>query len=506
MPGSDPESEVVPEDDDEDRIPCDEREVLIERRVFEQALQREFIQGCGLTTLLSPALGLRASAFLSTNDMTTLLTNIQAANSDDPFVPEDLAVADIIPRVNFLRSTNFRLRDIILSRLREETRQRVSAQLTKVPAAILIISGFAGSGKTETVATVVLLCLLSPTMDRVMVYAQSNGATSNIAARIEKLNKIAIDTYNNKGRIKPLRYALVVRGHIFQIELSRILGIVATGQRRDTPRFAFGCSVAQWTLKLVGYGPYKLDPNDSEILFSLRRDFLNLEAYAGLRRFFSHEIEWDELVDEHIAKYGDECPNIAPRRLLKEIMTHIVMNANVVCTTPHVSRDGVYFIFNRDVATASVAEEAGIMTIPQLLLGWPRFRVLVLVGDILQLGPTCLGKFDKDALGNYLHSFALHAQLSALARFIGRSFNPGNGQIYFAVIAMPSCSFRYKGNKETWKHGGVSSLSMPLDMIGESPCSSTNSSFTQAQTKQAKGAQRPQPSGNDRSVCMSLTK
>ncbi|OIW29066.1 hypothetical protein CONLIGDRAFT_645205 [Coniochaeta ligniaria NRRL 30616] len=92
-----PDSCVGTEVYDGNRIPSDEREVLIERRVFEQALQREFVQGCGLTIFLSPVLCLRASAFLSISDMTMLLTMIQAVNYDDPPAPGDGAFTDICP-------------------------------------------------------------------------------------------------------------------------------------------------------------------------------------------------------------------------------------------------------------------------------------------------------------------------------------------------------------------------------------------------------------------------
>ena len=92
------------------------------------------------------------------------------------------------------------------------------------------------------------------------------------------------------------------------------------------------------------------------------------------------------------------------------------MNADALCTTRHISRDQVYRKFNRDTAKISVVEEMGAMTIPQFLLGWPRFRPVIAVRVDLQLQPTVLSKYDKDHRQNYLNSFGPYGDISALER------------------------------------------------------------------------------------------
>jgi len=62
-------------------------------------------------------------------------------------------------------------------------------------------------------------------------------------------------------------------------------------------------------------------------------------------------------------------------------MKHIMMNADVLCTTAHTSRDDEYYVYSRDVANVNVADETRAMTMAQLVLGWPTFRPLLMGGD-----------------------------------------------------------------------------------------------------------------------------
>ncbi|KAK3936436.1 hypothetical protein QBC46DRAFT_345653 [Diplogelasinospora grovesii] len=100
--------------------------------------------------------------------------------------------------------------------------------------------------------------------------------------------------------------------------------------------------VCEWTRKIVIHGSSKLGPDDARCLFSLRDDFERIEAYAGLRRFFSDS-------DLPLEK--------KPGRLI--LMQCVVICADVLCTTPHASRDDNYWKFNRDVAKVSVADKRG---------------------------------------------------------------------------------------------------------------------------------------------------
>lgn len=46
------------------------------------------------------------------------------------------------------------------------------------------------------------------------------------------------------------------------------------------------------------------------------------------------------------------------RRLLEEV----ILAANAVCTTPHLSSNGIYYSFNKNLAQGAVLDEAGAMT------------------------------------------------------------------------------------------------------------------------------------------------
>ena len=70
--------------------------------------------------------------------------------------------------------------------------------------------------------------------------------------------------------------------------------------------------------------------------------------------------------------------------------------------------------YSRDIAKTSVADEAGAMTIPQALLGWPFFRLLILAGDQKQLQPPVMTQNQKNLARIFVNSFAPQAGVSIL--------------------------------------------------------------------------------------------
>ncbi|KAI8243982.1 hypothetical protein K4K55_006579 [Colletotrichum sp. SAR 10_96] len=261
-------------------------------------------------------------------------------------------------------------------------------------------------------------------------FIQGNGLRGLV--RIDKLNRQFVDEYNKSLPIHHHRqYAVVIRGHNIQMEHERILSTVndafnriAHHNSQQPPRpkrvFQMPLSVAEWVLKIVGFGNYRLNTHDSGKLHDLRLQYLALPAYDPLRRFFACGKSWDDIVTDWETNYpgpNDSDLMRKPENLLSNLMTSLISRADVLATTPHVAKDNAYICFTRQIAKASVLDEAGAMNVPQALLGWPNFRAWLLAGDERQLPPTVMTLHEKDPSGNFVNKFARHLRVSALERF-----------------------------------------------------------------------------------------
>ncbi|KAJ5015704.1 hypothetical protein K4K57_012852 [Colletotrichum sp. SAR 10_99] len=391
--------------------------LVMERLEFEQELQQQFIQGNGLRGLVfgprrpTPAQPLSAASSPRTG--APLFTNRLFASTLEEFYKDCVSnlIKPLAPRehgtisaIDFLSTRDERFCELVLSRLRPVTRQRLEEYLKAVPLGILMV----------------------------FVYASSNGATSNVCSRIDKLNRQFVDEYNKSLPIHHHRqYAVVIRGHNIQMEHERILSTVndafnriAHHNSQQPPRpkrvFQMPLSVAEWVLKIVGFGNYRLNTHDSGKLHDLRLQYLALPAYDPLRRFFACGKSWDDIVTDWETKYpgpNDSDLMRKPENLLSNLMTSLISRADVLATTPHVAKDNAYICFTRQIAKASVLDEAGAMNVPQALLGWPNFRAWLLAGDERQLPPTVMTLHEKDPSGNFVNKFARHLRVSALERF-----------------------------------------------------------------------------------------
>ncbi|KAI8269435.1 hypothetical protein K4K58_001676 [Colletotrichum sp. SAR11_239] len=419
--------------------------LVMERLEFEQELQQQFIQGNGLRSLVfgprrpTPAQPLfaasspRTGAPLFTNRLfASTLEKFYKDCVSNPIKPLAPRENDTIPAIDFLSTRDERFCELVLSRLRPVTRQRLEEYLKAVPLGVLMVTGFPGAGKTDVISTLVNILLDHDDFDKLFVYASSNGATSNVCSRIDKLNRQFVDEYNKSlPSHRHRQYAVVIRGHNIQLEHERILSTVNNAFNRTAhynsqqlPRFKrvfqMPLSVAEWVLKIVGFGNYRLNTHDSGELHDLRLQYLALPAYDPLRRFFGGGKSWDDIVTEWKTYYPG--PNDAdlmrkPDNLLNNLMTSLISRADVLATTPHVAKDNAYICFTRQIAKASVLDEAGAMNVPQALLGWPNFRAWLLAGDERQLPPTVMTLHEKDSSGNFVNKFARHLRVSALERF-----------------------------------------------------------------------------------------
>ncbi|KAJ0320314.1 hypothetical protein Brms1b_003340 [Colletotrichum noveboracense] len=409
----------------------------MERLEFEQELQQQFIQGNGLRGLvfgprrptpaqpLSAASSPRTGAPLFTDRLfASTLEKFYKDCVSNPIKPLAPREHGTIPAINFLSTRDERFCELVLSRLRPVTRQRLEKYLKAVPLGVLMVTGFPGAGKTDVISTLVNILLDHDDFDKLFVYASSNAAY--------KLNRQFVDEYNKSlPSHRHRQYAVVIRGHNIQLEHERILSTVNNAFNRTAhynsqqlPRskrvFQMPLSVAEWVLKIVGFGNYRLNTHNSGELHDLRLQYLALPAYDPLRRFFGGGKSWDDIVTEWKTHYPG--PNDAdlmrkPDNLLSNLMTSVISRADVLAATPHVAKDNAYICFTRQIAKASVLDEAGAMNVPQALLGWPNFRAWLLAGDERQLPPTLMTLHEKDSSGNFVNKFARHLRVSALERF-----------------------------------------------------------------------------------------
>ncbi|KAJ4172950.1 hypothetical protein NW754_003156 [Fusarium falciforme] len=124
--------------------------------------------------------------------------------------PASLATDTFTPirRISFLGRHREGLQRAILDRVHDKDRAAFMDVLSKVPLGILPIIGFAGSGKTDLMATTILLAMgVGP----VIVCTPTHAAAINIAARV---NKLACFPY---GKVKELM-PVVVCGFSWKVD------------------------------------------------------------------------------------------------------------------------------------------------------------------------------------------------------------------------------------------------------------------------------------------------
>ena len=330
---------------------------------------------------------------------------------------------DIVPLTDFLKAKNKLFLEVVLSRLRPKMRKVLEPLLQQVPCGIFAIKGFSGSGKTDTVATLVNVCLANEQLDKIMAYAPTHGAASNLCSRLARVNRLAVGQYNARPGVQGRRFALIIRGHNPLVEFSHVLDAVRHRYSNSgrsiavpspavvLPKWEEPLSVCEWTLKVVGFDDYDLDPLDHARLWEIRKDFQTSRRVEPLRRFFRGEVFWEEIDLDT----GDDAK---PSKILSSIMENIVMGADVLGTTPYGCREGIYWNFCRDVAKTSVLDEAGAMTVPDALLGWPTFRPWILAGDTRQLSPLVMTLNEKRN-NRYVNMFGRYLRISILEK-VGR--------------------------------------------------------------------------------------
>ncbi|RTE77769.1 hypothetical protein BHE90_007737 [Fusarium euwallaceae] len=270
-----------------------------------------------------------------------------ASLATDAFTP--------IRHISFLGRHRESLQRAILDRVNEKDRAAFMDVLSKVPLGILPIVGFAGSGKTDLMATTILLAMgVGP----VIVCTTTPTAAGNIAARVNKLASLA---YGNVKEQMPV----VVRGFSWKVDELRgkayALGggpVDATHDYWEHPLF-----MVDWMQRVLR--PENLKPATAKpALYKLAKDVEKDTKIMNLKDTLHNRKGW----------------TVTHSQTFRDLATRILEVADVVCCTTHASTKDILADWAREKAQSTFLDE-GAISMPEAFLPWFDGRPLVLAGD-----------------------------------------------------------------------------------------------------------------------------
>lgn len=300
-----------------------------------------------------------------------------------------------IPHVNLLSGHGKDLQQAILSRVHIRDRADFEAMLSSVPLGIFLIVGFVGSGKTDLMATTILLAV---GQGPVIVCTPTHAAASNIAARVTKLAGIA---YGKAKEPTPI----VIRGFSGRTEERQVKShCLGLGKPETTDdQWDFSLSLVQWMLRIFEIEGQTL----SKIVVkpALRELVNTLRANPDVQK----------LRQTLIDKRGY---SVANSNTFRDVATRILAVADVVCCTTYASTQDILAQWTRNTAKFTFLDEAGAMSMPEALMPWFDGRPLVMAGDVRQLPPCVMTSNEKTSAGRPLNYFEKHQEISALERLM----------------------------------------------------------------------------------------
>ncbi|KAL2754139.1 hypothetical protein ACRALDRAFT_1081301 [Sodiomyces alcalophilus JCM 7366] len=323
-----------------------------------------------------------------------------------------------LPVHNFLSTPHTSLANALVDCALPQDRQRFRDHISAVPLGIVGILGFAGSGKTQCLAAVVLIMCANPQLKKIFASAPTNVAVSNMAERIYNLSCTIADKGVSYEEPTPRVYKplLVIRAYNIQDEITAFVELCRGNHRlwngidhgkntSNGTKWSPNLSVAWWMARLFGITRTGIPPpseGDPYVLVSMRREIIKNKSLGE--------------IDNCIRQQGKERgkgPKINRSDLCK-VMINLVMRADVVCTTPFASTSEPYTRF-KTRARAVAVDEAGAMDRTDALVVWGNScRPFVMAGDPKQLPPTVMSAGDVDASGHHLNRFSEDGSISIL--------------------------------------------------------------------------------------------
>ncbi|KAM0413566.1 hypothetical protein ACHAPT_013657, partial [Fusarium lateritium] len=310
---------------------------------------------------------------------------------------------DPIRQISFLGRHRGTLQRAILDRVHDKDRATFMDVLSKVPLGILPIVGFAGSGKTDLMATTVLLAVgVGP----VIVCTPTHAAASNIAARVTKLAGLA---YEKAKEPMPV----VIRG------------------------FSWKVDELQAKTRALNQGPVDASHDHWEQSLSMLNWIQNVfwpgNLTSGSMKPAFHQLVKDVEKETKLMHLKDTPQNqkgwtAAHSQSFKELAVRILKVADVVCCTTYASTMDILADWTRNTAKSTFLDDANAMSMPEALVPWFDGRPLVLTGDFRQVPPCVMTMGQKSSTGGPLNFFDKHQEISVLERLMRMQWPCWNSQ------------------------------------------------------------------------------
>ncbi|CAI6027975.1 unnamed protein product [Clonostachys chloroleuca] len=297
-----------------------------------------------------------------------------------------------LPVVNLFRFANDTERNAVLESFLPGDRRRFSRYLSHRHLGLALITAGPGFGKTTALAVATYGLLRS--VGRVYMSAPTDVACDNAADRLIDVSKDVTRRVNSevepgKDGILPFRRLLVVRGYKREDEVAAFMNILqcpesindaAPKNGKHTPPWKLKNSLTFWLLTAIGSVVVPaLRPDDCSRLHDAKRSFEKDKKLENLLKVARMDMTWEQYV-----KAGQ-----APKGRIQAMMRHVLMQADVLCTTPAESSKEPCLSWKREQARGFAIDEAACMTRPDFYSVWGNTMMpCVMAGDHLQLDPN----------------------------------------------------------------------------------------------------------------------
>ena len=185
----------------------------------------------------------------------------------------------------------------------------------------------------------------------------------------------------------------------------------------NTMHWAMDHSFAEYFLKVFGYRQYDLDQNQSLELCNIRRILNEDKRYKDVRDVLNG-MRIQTVIERRIDEQKD-WPSV--EGLIKQAMLRIALAADIIVSTTHGSLERFTKFFNKEIAKATVIDEAGCVHDAEAIIPWRQSRPLFVGGDINQLPPPVMSKNKKKTIGTKqvpANVFSRHYSISFLEKIM----------------------------------------------------------------------------------------
>ncbi|PTD02445.1 hypothetical protein FCULG_00012064 [Fusarium culmorum] len=304
-----------------------------------------------------------------------------------------------LPSIDLFSGIPTDVRDACLNQVFEDDKERVQQYFGKLYLGLGLVSGPPGTGKSHLASIVVTLLCFNKSIKKVYVAAASNGATDNIAERINTMAQMITGTLL-RSDVKQL---MVLRGYSLSIEVENCtLALLGKPFKDDViwnpSPWKFSRSLCWWTLRALGSETVpQLDADNNIELRDLHQRLSSIAAPSSNDPEFSNFRQLVRLAKglespfdyERIVTHGSH------KKTLIQLMELVVGCADVIATTPATSTSPIYRSFNDEKARAVVFDEAATMFCSDGLLVYGNTpRPMVAIGDPKQLAPNLTTAFE----------------------------------------------------------------------------------------------------------------